>query len=271
MHDDPMTDSEGERPDPSASDILKRTDSDGGLPLYVRLAQTIGDRITSGVYPVGSLLPTEAELGLSFGVSRYTVRQAIQHLRNQGLVSARKGVGTRVQAVSAEPSYTQSMRSLGELLQYATETRLDVISVGEVVARGALADALGCRPKKAWIRVAGLRNGGPGEPPHCFNEVFLDEAYRAIAEEAATLRTAIWSLIETQFGETVIEVDQEIQATVLDEDLARLLQAEPGSPALKFIRRYYVTGRRLVELSVSVHPADRFSYRMTIRREAPHG
>jgi DNA-binding GntR family transcriptional regulator len=250
-------------------DTLKRADGDGTLPLYVQLAQTIGDRIASGTYPVGSLLPTEAELGLSFGVSRYTVRQAILHLRNQGLVSARKGVGTRVQAVSAEPSYTQSMRSLGELLQYATETRLDVMAIEDVKARGALAEALGCRPKKRWIRVAGVRHGSPHEPPHCFIEVYIDEAYRAIADEADSLRTAMWSLIEKRFGETIIEVDQEIEATVLDEEMARLLKAEAGAPALKFTRRYYVTGRRLVELSINVHPADRFSYKMNIRRDAP--
>jgi GntR family transcriptional regulator len=257
------------KPAVAPEDALKRTDGDGGLPLYVQLAQTIGERIASGAYPVGGLLPTEAELGLAFGVSRYTVRQAIQHLRNQGLVSARKGVGTRVQATATEPTYTQSMRSLAELLQYATETRLDVIRVEEVIARGALAEALGCRPKKPWIRVAGVRHGAHGEPPHCFNEVFIDERYRSIADESESLRTAIWSLIESRFGETIVEVDQEIEATLLDAELAGLLYAETGSPALKFTRRYYVTGRRLVELSVSVHPADRFSYSMTIRRDAP--
>ncbi|MBS0241592.1 MAG: GntR family transcriptional regulator [Proteobacteria bacterium] len=248
------------------ADALNRTEGEGGLPLYVQLAQTIGDRIAKGEYAVGSLLPTEAELGQSFGVSRYTVRQAIQHLRNQGLVNARKGVGTRVQAAGSEPNYTQSMRSLGELLQYATETRLDVIKVEEISARGALAEILGCRPKKAWIRVAGIRHGLRGEPPHCHSEIYIDEAYRSLADEAGSLRTAMWSLIETRFGETVVEVDQEIEATLLEPEMARLLETEPGAPALKFTRRYYVTGRRLVEMSISLHPADRFSYHMTIRR-----
>jgi len=257
-----------QRIETAPADALKRHDEDGALPLYVQLAQTIGGRITSGAYPVGSLLPTEAELGMSFGVSRYTVRQAIQHLRNQGLVSARKGVGTRVQAKGTEASYTQSMHSLAELLQYATETRLDVIKVEDVSARGALAEALGCRPKKTWVRVAGVRHGSKGERPHCFIEVYLDEAYRSITDEASSLRTAIWSLIERRFGETIIEVEQEIEATLIDEEMARLLDAAPGAPALKFTRRYYVTGRRLVELSVNVHPADRFSYRMAIRRDA---
>jgi len=253
----------------SENDTLRRTDGDGTLPLYVQLAQTIGDKIASGAYPVGSLLPTEAELGLRFGVSRYTVRQAILHLRNQGLVSARKGVGTRVQSASAETSYTQSMRSLAELLQYATETRFDVMAVDEVVARGALAEALGCRPRKPWIHVAGVRHGAPDEPPHCFIEIYIDEAYRALSDEPGTIRTAIWSLIEKRYGETIIEVDQTIEATVLDEKMARLLKAEAGAPALKFTRRYYVTGRRLVEMSINVHPADRFSYKMTIRRDTP--
>lgn len=249
------------------SETLKRADGEGGQPLYVQLAQTIGERIASGTYPVGSLLPTEAELGVAFGVSRYTVRQAIQHLRAQGLVSARKGVGTRVETESGETNYKQSIRSLGELLQYATETRLDVTSVEEVEARGRLAELLGSRPKKPWLRVAGVRHGADGEPPHCFNEVIIDGAYRSLADEASTLRTAIWSLIEQRFGETVIEVEQEIEATVLDDEMARMLAAEPGAPALRFTRRYYVTGRRLVEMSISTHPADRFTYRMTIRRE----
>jgi GntR family transcriptional regulator len=142
-----------------------------------------------------------------------------------------------------------------------------VTKIEEVAARGRLAELLGCRPKKPWVRIAGVRHGAPGEPPHCFNEVLIDGAYSALANEASTLRTAIWSLIEVRFGETVIEVDQEIEATLLDEELAKLLEAEAGAPALKFTRRYFVTGRRMVELSVSVHPADRFTYRMTIRRD----
>lgn len=250
------------------SDTLRRPDGEGALPLYVQLAQTIGERIRTGAYPVGSLLPTEAELGASFGVSRYTVRQAIQHLRNQGLVSARKGVGTRVQAILAETSYSQSMRSLDELLQYAIETKLVVTKIEEIAVRGALAEALGSRPGKPWMRIAGVRHAGRGKLPVCFNEIYIDEAYRSITTEASTFRTAIWSLIEKRFGETVVEVDQVIEATLLDDEMAAVLQAKPGSPALKFTRRYYVTGRRLVQYSVSIHPADRLSYRMSIRREA---
>ena len=195
------------------------------------------------------------------------MRQAIQHLRQQGLVSARKGVGTRVEARRADASYSHSIHSLLELLQFAHETRLDLIGQDEIEARGSLAEALGCRSRKRWVRIEGIRRGGDGELPICHSEVYLDAAYKEVAADQGSLRTAIWSLIERQFGETVVEVEQQIEAAILDAKLAAQLQAAPGSPALKFTRRYYVTGRRLVELSVNLHPADRFAYKMSILRD----
>ena len=248
---------------------LKRSESESTQPLYVQLAQTLAERIAREDYAVGSLLPTEAELGSAFGVSRYTVRHAIQHLRQQGLVSARKGVGTRVESQGTEPRYSQSLQSLSELLQYAHETRLDLVSSEAIEARGVLAEQLGCRPRKEWIRIVGLRRGitRSADPPICLTEVYLDSAYRELAEDTSTLRTAFWSLIERQFGETIVEVEQQIDAIQLDSDQAVKLQAPAGSPALRFTRRYYATGRRLIEMSINVHPADRFSYHMNIRRD----
>ena len=245
----------------------KLIDADAAQPLYIQLAQMLSGRIAAGTYAIGELLPTEAELTVTYSVSRYTVRQAIQHLRQQGLVSARKGVGTRVEARRADASYSHSIHSLSELLQFAHETRLDLIGQDEIEARGSLAEALGCRSRKRWVRIEGIRRGGDGELPICHSEVYLDAAYKEVAADQGSLRTAIWSLIERQFGETVVEVEQQIEAAILDAKLAAQLQAAPGSPALKFTRRYYVTGRRLVELSVNLHPADRFAYKMSILRD----
>jgi GntR family transcriptional regulator len=249
--------------------LRKRDETEGSQPLYIQLAQSLAGQISSGSYAVGSLLPTEAELGDSFGVSRYTVRQAIQHLRQQGLVSARKGVGTRVEAQGSEARYSQSLQSLRELLQYAHETRLDLVKLEQIQARGGVAEMLGCRPRKTWLHIAAVRHTetGPHQGPVCLVEIYLDTAYRDLATDISSLRTAFWSLIEQRFGETIVEVEQQIDAVVLDETQAEKLKAPVGSPALQFTRRYFVTGRRLVELSINVHPADRFSYNMNIRRD----
>ena len=65
-------------------------------PRYLQLAQTLISEIEEGHYPVGALMPTEFELCDQFGASRFTVREAIKRLVQQGMVSRQAGVGTRV-------------------------------------------------------------------------------------------------------------------------------------------------------------------------------
>lgn len=250
---------------------LKRGADGAGQPLYVRLAGALGRDIASGRYSVGALLPTETELSAAFGVSRYTVRQAIQHLRQQGLVSARKGIGTRVEARRGRPSYSHSLRSLAEILQFASETRLEVGTLEERPVRGAAAELLRCRAGKRWLHVIGVRYPMRSDRAICQSEIFIDAAYRAIAGEIGRARTAICAIIERRFGETIVEVEQQIDAAILSRDEAMRLGSTEGGPALKITRRYFVTGRRLVELSISLHPADRFSYAMSIKRDGGGG
>jgi DNA-binding GntR family transcriptional regulator len=80
-------------------------------------------------------------------------------------------------------------------------------------------------------------------------------------------RTAIFEQVEQRYGVTLIEVRQEIGAIVLDAALAKALHATEGSPALRIERRYFGERNRLVELSVTTHPADRFRYGMTLRQD----
>jgi len=246
---------------------LKRAAENAGRPLYVQLAQMLGSSIASGQYSVGALLPTEAELGETYGVSRYTVRQAIQHLRHQGLVSARKGVGTRVEAREGKSRYTHAIHSLAEILQYAHETRLEVQLIDTCSARGAVAEMLGCRPGKRWLHSLGVRYPLNGGQPICYSELYVDDAYKAIAGEIGKARIAVCDVIERKFGETIVEIEQQIEGAVLTAEEARLLETVEGAAALRTTRRYFVTGRRLIELSISLHPADRFSYAMTIKRD----
>src|SRR5690606_33019661 len=86
--------------------------SDSAVPLYIQVARTLQNRISVGEFPIGSLLPTEIELAKYYGVSRQTIRQAVQLLRQQRLVSAKKGVGTRVEARHPRQAYYFSLQSL---------------------------------------------------------------------------------------------------------------------------------------------------------------
>jgi DNA-binding GntR family transcriptional regulator len=74
-------------------------------------------------------------------------------------------------------------------------------------------------------------------------------------------------LIEERYGRQIAEIQQDVRAfTVADAAMARKLKVEVGAAALKIVRRYLDAEGRLFEASVSVHPADRFSVSMRLRR-----
>ena len=67
-----------------------------GVPKYRQLLNKLTASISSGEYPVGSQMPTETEVMMKFGVSRITVRNAMQHLESEGLIKRESGRGTFV-------------------------------------------------------------------------------------------------------------------------------------------------------------------------------
>lgn len=74
----------------------------GRIPLYYQIEVQLRQAIESGQYLPGERLPTESELQRAYGVSRVTVRTALQHLAEDGLISMRRGRGTFVERQAAE-------------------------------------------------------------------------------------------------------------------------------------------------------------------------
>lgn len=235
-------------------------------PLYVQIAHRVRARISAGEYPVGALLPTEMELARIFGVSRQTVRQALQHLRTEGLLSAKKGVGTRVESLQSSSDYRYSLQSLTDIFQYATETEFEIRDREEITVEGHLASELGCRPGRKWIRLTGLRRAIGVREPLCALQVLVDARYAGAVKNLEIVQTPIFTRIEQQYGETITEIHQQLEASLIGEDRAAELAVEAGSAALRVTRRFFATGRRLIEVSISLHPAKRFSYAVTLKR-----
>lgn len=236
-------------------------------PRYVQLAQTLLNEIESGKYPVGSQLPTEFDLCEQFGVSRATAREAVKRLVHMGLVARQPRVGSTVLARAAAAAYRQSTAEVGDLYQYATDTTL-VIESAETCRLGeAQAAMLEARPGQTWLRLQGRRHAKVRREPICLTELWLHPAFRSIRGIMGPLKGAVHAAVEEQFGEVVATVEQEIRAVALTRPQAVDLQAPSRSPALWVCRRYRNPQGELIELAVSIHPADRFSYSTVLRRE----
>lgn len=235
-------------------------------PLYRRLVDALRHDIANGVHTVGDRLPTEDALCRRFGVSRHTVREALRALRDEGLIASRQGAGTTVVRRTARPLYTYSVSSIEELLQYASEARYEVDKSGIVVADRALAERLGCTVGERWLRVEGFRYTAGAADPICWTEVFVRADYAGIGLMIGRRSGTIYSWIEDMYGVRVGSVEQVLNAEPMPEAIAATLRAERGSTAIALRRAYRLTNGELVEVAFNLHPADRFSYSVTLQR-----
>src|ERR1700710_2533588 len=84
-------------PDPAIDGMPRLViDRSSPVPLYFQVAQHLEDAIHTGVLPTGTLFQNEVDLAASLGLSRPTMRRAMQHLVDKGMVTRRRGIGTRV-------------------------------------------------------------------------------------------------------------------------------------------------------------------------------
>jgi len=239
----------------------------GSQPRYVQLAKTLLNEIKSGRYPVGSYLPTEFELCDQFGVSRFTVREAIKQLAQQGLLSRQRGVGTRVCATTPVSQYVQFMNGISDLNQYASETSLQVTKSEIVEVGGEVAEMLQASVGETWLHVEGLRYTKGSDVPICFTEIYIAPRFRSVEGVSGHMYRAVYTLLEEQFQARIKTVEQEIRATVLSDEMSRLLAVRAKTPGLLLTRRYLDERGELTEFAVSVHPDGRFTYREKFHRD----
>jgi len=249
-------------------DILKP-----GIPRYRAVAAALDQAIASGEHAVGTTLPPEKTLCETFGVSRHTIRDAIRLIERDGLVSRRQGSGTTVCDATPDARYVQSLDSLDEILQYAAATTLCVHDMREITVRDATeCKLLGAAPGERWLRIEAMRlagtriDGTRKNQPIAWTTLYLPERFFALRDKIGTVSEAIYRLIEKRFGARIAEIDQEINATVIIDDMARRLCVDPGTPGLHITRRYLDVAGRPLEVAVNLHPAKRFAYRMQLRR-----
>jgi DNA-binding GntR family transcriptional regulator len=235
--------------------------------LYAELARSLADGIASGRYPVGSRLPTEMELAASFGASRHTVRAALRELQELGLISRRKKAGTRVEASTPTSSYRHSIDSVDDLVQFGATHKRVVREVSEIVADRTLAKRLGCAPGARWLRISSLRLEDSADRPVAWTDVYVDPAYSQLGDIARDEPgTLISALIESRYGRRIAEIRQEIRGILIPASLAQPLQTTAGSAGLEVIRRYLDHAGENVEVSITVHPADRFTVSTRLTR-----
>lgn len=236
---------------------------------YEVVAKDLREGISSGRFPVGTLLPTELELCDLYAVSRHTVRAAITQLQNQGLVSRRKRVGTRVESATPIGGYSQSLASVSDLVHLAETQVRSIQNVLHFVADIAQAKRLGLEPGEHYFRVSSLRVDQENpRAPLCWTDVYAQDIYSEVIELANQHPDElIAALIERHFGRYIDVVDQQVRAVLLSAEIAKSLNADLGSPGLNILRQYRDKDGAVMVVSETTHPQDRFTLVSQMRRD----
>ncbi len=186
--------------------------------LYSRVETVLASEIADGDLKVGDQLPTEDSLIARFGVSRITVRRAIQNLVSRGLVEIRRGKGTFISA----PKITQELTELSGFVE-------DMHALG----------------RKPTARVIGKRLADG--IPLSFDETYLPlEIGKKIITNNLKVEP-IFSLLERKYNVALIEAEYKLDAVPAETDVAAALKVKPRSPIFRIERTSYSTGRRPVD------------------------
>ncbi len=243
-----------------------RAAPDRAAPLHLQVYTRLRDAIFRGDYPESSRLPGEIALGEEFGVSRITVRRALDELAARGLVQRVQGQGT---TVCRRPAFSPVVADVNGLLEsnvaIGLETTSRLVEFAYVPAPPDIAKALALK-RAAGVQMA-VRIRFRDGMPFAHVTSWIPERIGRRFDEAALVQTPVLALLE-QHRVVIGNIEQTISAEAATREVARALALDPGAPLLKVERVVFSTEGVAVEKSRALYPAQRHQYRITLRRGA---
>ena len=234
-------------------------------PLHAQIKNTLRTHILDGSYAPLSQLPSESELGTSFGVSRITVRQALADLQREGLIYTLQGKGSFVtrpkafQNVSSLMGFAESMSTMGhEVLNQLLDLRF-IPADAQIAQRLQLAAGA----TVTEIRRVRLLDRAPVS----LEVTYVPETLGARLAQADLATRDIFLILENECGLSLGHADLKIDATLADAELARALRANEGAPILRIERLTHDAQRRPVDFEFLYFRADTFQYHLRIDRQ----
>lgn len=234
-------------------------------PLYQQIYLALHQRIIDGVYPFGSVLPSEQSLIDEFHVSRITVRHALEALSAAGIIRRRRGTRTVVvYRPPISPIRVSVFGLIDDVLKIGMHTDIALHSSRYVPANRAVAAALEIPVGMTVLHVVRTRTKD-GKP---FSHVttFLPESLGRRFSQSDLQTVPMLELLR-RAGADIFEAEQTVCATLADPEIAGQLNVEMGSPLLRISRVVRGQDRVPVQFITCLYPPDRYEYRMSLSTE----
>lgn len=235
--------------------------------LYQVVVQALQKDIIQGIYPVGSQLPSEAQLVERFGVSRHTIREAIRVLREMRLVNSRQGFGTVVESLGRDQGYVHQVNQISDLFP------VNVRSVYKVAGSplAPLPDWAMVFPEidstSRWLYVSGERYYENTDAPFNEVDVFVAERFAGVGRAISADAGPLYEALEILYAEPIGEVNQMISGFVADDTFGSRIGLSEGQAGLVVRRAFRLASDNSIALiSFNRFGIDDYSFSMTLHR-----
>jgi GntR family transcriptional regulator len=244
-------------------------DARAPTPLYHQVFNVLRDRIRSGAEEPGAVLPGEQELTQLLGVSRITVKRALNELAAAGLVSRHRGRGTVVTYNPSLPVVKGSFENLLTNLRImGLTTEVSLLEARMTTATSDVAEALGLPLGASVQRAVRVRRIEGQAFSHLLTHVPGDIAARFSASQLST--TPLLRLLEAA-GFAAVEAEQWMTAAAADQELSQALGMGPGAPLMRIVRVMRDANGRAIEMLTAHYRPERFQHHMRLTRRRRAG
>lgn len=241
-----------------------KIDQNSPVPLHAQIEGYLRSLIVQEKYRSGKcFLPKEVTLAKKLGVSRNTVRQAVNTLVQEQLIERKKGVGTKVLNKKIATrldnwiSFTKEMGKLGiEVVNYVVKASLEI-------APDEVYDALSVSSSKKIWKLEKVR--GSNKAKYLYSVSYFHPRVGITGEE--DFITPLYELLETEHDTIVATSKERLSAVKADQNLVSLLDLAPEVPILRRERLVCDPGDRPVEFNIVFYNTDYFTYDIEIKRD----
>jgi GntR family transcriptional regulator len=233
------------------------------FPLYHQLKDLLTEKIENAEWEAGYKLPSEAELSAEFGVSRITVRQAMQLLENSGMVERKRGLGTYVGRPKVSHDLLAIFQNGAGILKTGGTPHVRVHSMRITAGPAYVRSKLGL---KAGQDLYELHRTilADDEPLFLFKSWFPTHLFPGLTGKDLETRTV--PAVLADYNVVVTHQHKEVEVTILDLEEATFLGTSPGAPSLLVTYLSYMRDREAFEYRRMLVRGDRCKYYVDLDR-----
>jgi GntR family transcriptional regulator len=234
------------------------------VPLYTQIKEAIRGKIIDGTYVAHQRLPSESEMISAFGVSRITVRQAMNDLQKEGLLFKVHGKGSFVALPNVSQELTH-LQGFGEAMRFlGHETFSEVFGLETVTGSSIACSKLGLREGTRVTEIRRVRY--LNREPISIDYSWVRHEVGSRLSEQNLRDKDLFSLLENELGQALHSADVEIDATSASAEIAERLRVAPNSPILRIERLTFASETKPLVFEYLHYRAESFKYKLKVLR-----